>query len=107
MPTVPDAKRFTRALAAYFGDDSSPGYSPTDALDGKARIRARFPEHAADLIVQIDQMFDAAFTLPGLDSLGLKDASAAIQEFIASEYGFLPPILQTKVVNCCGYSLWK
>jgi hypothetical protein len=107
MPTVPDSKQFTRALVAYFGDDSSPGYSPTDALGGHARVRAEFPEHAADLIAQIDQMIESAFDLPGVRSLALEDAMAAIQEFIASEYGFLPPLLQAKVVNCCGYGLWK
>lgn len=107
MPTVPDWKRFTRALILYFGDDSSPGFSPTDALDGNARVRAEFPEHAADLIAQIDQMFESAFGIPGLDSLALEEAMAAIRDFMASEYRFLPPLLQAKVVNCCGYSLWK
>jgi hypothetical protein len=58
MPTVADSKRFTRALIAYFGDDSSPGYSPTAALDGDARVRAEFPKHAADLSAEIDQMFE-------------------------------------------------
>jgi hypothetical protein len=107
MPTVPDPSRFARALTTYFGDDTSPGYSPTDALDGNARISAEFPAHAADLIAQIDQMFASAFGLPGLDGLALDEAMAAIREFIAAEYDFLPSLLQAKVVNCCGYGLWK
>jgi hypothetical protein len=107
MPAVPDPTRFTRALIAFFGDDSSPGYSPTAALDGNARIRAEFPEHAADLSARIEQMFAAAFGLPGLESLALEEAIAAIREFVASEYRFLPAVLQAKVVNRCAYCLWK
>ena len=107
MPAVPDADRFIRALTLYFGDDASPGYSPTASLDGNARVRAEFPEHAEDLIAQLDKMFDCAFGLPGLFELDLQDAMAAVRTFIAAEYRFLPPVLQSKVVHCCGYSLWK
>ena len=107
MPTIPDKERFTRALIDYFDDDSQPGYSPTAAIDGNARISAHFPEHAVELRGQIDQMFESAFNLPDLPSLALDDAMAAIRRFMASEYPFLPSVLQEKVVNCCGYSLWK
>src|SRR5262245_13066379 len=107
MPTIPDPERFTRALIDYFDDDSDPGYSPTAALDGNVRISAHFPEHAVQLHRQIDHMFESAFNLPNLTSLRLDDAMAVIRNFIASEYPFLPSVLQEKVVNCCGYSLWK
>lgn len=107
MPFVSDPEQFTRALTIYFGDDSDPGYAPTKALDGGARIAKAFPEQGADLKAQIEQMFNSALGLPGLQSLTLSDAMAAIRAFIASEYSFLPSVLQAKVVNCCGYSLWK
>jgi hypothetical protein len=107
MPFVPDPEQFTRALTVYFGDDSDPGYDPVQALDGCDRITMAFREHETDLKVQIDQMFERALGLSGLESLSLNDAMAAIRTFIVSEYSFLPSILQAKVVNCCGYRLWK
>jgi hypothetical protein len=45
--------------------------------------------------------------LPELSPLALDAAFTAFGAFVAAEYGFLPPILQMKVVNCCCYRLWK
>jgi hypothetical protein len=71
MPAVPDTDRFIRALTLFFGDDASPGFSPTACLDGNERVRAEFPEQAKEVIAQLDQMFDSAFGLPGLAGFGV------------------------------------
>lgn len=107
MPFVSDPAQFTRALAAYFGDDSDPGYDPVAVLDADIRLAAAFAEDSARVRREIDQMFGSAFDLPGLSSMDLHDALAAVRAFIASEYSYLPPILQAKVVNRCAYGLWK
>jgi hypothetical protein len=107
MPFVSDPEQFTRALTVYFGDDSDPGYDPVAVLDADVRLAAAFPEDSAKVRREIDQMFDSALDLPALFSTDLNGALAAVRAFVASEYSFLPPILQAKVVNRCGYTLGK
>jgi hypothetical protein len=107
MPNVSEPERFTRALTVYFGDASSPGYDPVAALGAKDRLAVAFPEAGARVRKEIDEMFDSALSLPELSPLALDAAFTAFGAFVAAEYGFLPPILQMKVVNCCCYRLWQ
>lgn len=107
MPFVSDPRQFAYALTVYFGNDADPGYDPVAALTADVRLAAGFPQDSAKVRREIEEMFNSALALPGVSSLGLDDALAAVRTFLASEYSFLPPILQAKVANCCGYSLWK
>lgn len=107
MSHVSDPSRFTAALVAYFGNGTDPGYLPGSSINGKARVAAEFPQYDTVLNTEIDQLFDAAYSLPDLWRESLDDSLEKVRMFIVSEYDFLPPPLQSKIVDCCSYSLYK